>query len=153
MMQSFGWSGMGFKINGVKINTEKFIAVLKAANLTDCYGESISENFDEAYENCERDIYDTCREFDDIGLGIANIIVSILEKENNGLTLTGCDNYNGEQFVLYQPKYPWDIANNEFERTLTKSKLVDIFVDFISRITDNPVNEEIVQSYFVENCG
>lgn len=140
--------GIGFNIDdGLFINDDKLIAAIDGSHLMDKYDET----FKEVYEECDKDINEACIEIDEYGLGMASVIARIIEERNPGLYLCACDDYNGNQYVMYQASYPWDMS--DFDKTLTKEKITDIFEEFINSITDTPIDRSIIGDCEVENGG
>jgi len=83
----------------------------------------------------------------DYGLGLPTLLQEVIE-EAEGISLTGCDNYDGEKFLLYEPKYPW--ACPQAEKDLTPETLKTIFEKYIHILTDWKVK---VCYHSVENGG
>lgn len=82
--------------------------------------------------------WDDYMEFDrDYYLGLATILQQVIE-EADGLCLTACDDSNGRTYLIYQPRYPWEIT--EKERDLTEDKLNELFSRYVSMLTDDPID-------------
>lgn len=79
--------------------------------------------------------------------GLATIIQNVIE-EAEGLKLTSCDDYDCNQYLLYQPSYPWTLSKAEM--TLTEEDVRLIFARYISILSDEPLE---VDYYSVENGG
>lgn len=77
--------------------------------------------------------------------GVAGIIEEVINEE---LPVVFADNYDGEQYILYCPNYPWNMG--EFQKNLTEEKVKDIFNKYVKILTDEPVK---VDYYDVENGG
>lgn len=67
--------------------------------------------------------------------GLAAIMCEVI-KETEGIELLVCDDFEGETYLIYSPNYPWNIP--EKERSLTKESLSDIYIKYLSVITDEP---------------
>lgn len=79
--------------------------------------------------------------------GMASILQDVI-LEAEGLILTACDNYDGSNYLLYMPSYPWHLQTNE--RSLTEETVRQIFAKYAS-ILSNEVLE--VDYQLVENGG
>ena len=79
--------------------------------------------------------------------GLAPILRFVIE-EVEGIGLIVCDDYNSNMYLLFGPRYPWNIT--ETEKTMTEEKLNDMFRKYISIISDDAVN---IDYYVVENGG
>lgn len=84
--------------------------------------------------------YDT-----DYELGLATILNEVIG-EAEGIALTACDDYNGKTYLLYQPKYPWELT--DAERGLTKKRVEEIFQRYVGILTDDfiPVGAQEVEN-------
>ena len=84
--------------------------------------------------------YDT-----DYDLGLATILREAIE-EAEGIPLTACDDYDGKAYLLYQPKYPWELT--DAERGLTKKRVEEIFQRYVGILTDDfvPVGAQEVEN-------
>lgn len=87
-------------------------------------------------------------EFDrDYYLGLATILQQVIE-EADGLCLTACDDSSGRTYLIYQPRYPWEITEKELD--LTEDKLNELFSRYVSILTDDPIE---IDAQEVENGG
>lgn len=101
-----------------------------------------------AEEDIESPTWDDYMAFDDAyDLGLATILKEVIQ-ENEGLELTACDEENGTAYLLYQPRYPWEMT--EQDKAVTKEYLQGIFRQYVMILTDTPV-ETCFQA--VENGG
>jgi len=79
-------------------------------------------------------------EFDqDFYCGIGALLAEVIREAEN-LDVVVCDGYNGDVYVLYGPKYPWQMENDE--KNLTKKKVKDIFNKYVGILTDEPIKVE-----------
>ncbi len=92
--------------------------------------------------------WDDYMEFDrDYYLGLATILQQVIE-EADGLCLTACDDSSGRTYLIYQPRYPWEITEKELD--LTEDKLNELFSRYVSILTDDPIE---IDAQEVENGG
>lgn len=87
-------------------------------------------------------------EFDqDFYLGLASILKEvILEAED--IELVACDNYEGEQYLLYPPDYPWNRGCRR--QLMTEEAVVELFQKYVSVLTDEMIE---IDYQSVENGG
>jgi len=87
-------------------------------------------------------------EFDqDFRLGLATILKEVI-LEAEGIELVACDSYDGMDYLLYCPSYPW--YQKSRKQLQTEEKAEALFRKYVSVLTD----EEIVIDYqSVENGG
>lgn len=76
--------------------------------------------------------------------GIAFVLYNVITE----LPVVYADSFDGDQYVLYSPGYPWTMQ--ESERSLSEKDVVKIFAKYVSILTDIPIN---VDYYNVENGG
>lgn len=81
------------------------------------------------------------------GYGIASIMAEVIGEADDVL-LTACDNYDGEQYLLYMPSYPWLLRANEF--SLTEERIRQIIEKYAAILSDEAVE---VGYESVENGG
>lgn len=81
--------------------------------------------------------WDDYMEFDqDYCLGLASILKDvILEREK--VELTACDDINGAKYLIYSPRYPWELKWRD--RWMTKERLKRIFKKYVAVLDDEPV--------------
>ena len=80
-------------------------------------------------------------------MGLATILQQVIE-EADGLCLTACDDSSGRTYLIYQPRYPWEITEKELD--LTEDKLNELFSRYVSILTDDPIE---IDAQEVENGG
>lgn len=92
--------------------------------------------------------YDDYMEFDqDFGLGLAAILKEvILEAEN--VELEACDSFEGKEYLLFCPDYPWNRKNQK--QLETEEDVAGIFKKYIPVLTDEPID---IDYQSVENGG
>lgn len=80
-------------------------------------------------------------------LGLATVLKEIIE-EREGIVLTACSDFDGNQYLLYTPEYPWQMS--ELEKKLREGDIQSLFVKYLSKITDETI---VVDYYGPENGG
>ena len=91
---------------------------------------------------------DDYMEFDqDFMLGFATILKKvILEAEN--VELEACDSFEGKDYLLFCPNYPWNRTGQK--QLKTETDVADIFKKYIPLLTDKPID---IDYQSVENGG
>ncbi|WP_300783022.1 hypothetical protein [uncultured Acetatifactor sp.] len=83
----------------------------------------------------------------DYRLGLATILKEvILEAEN--VELEACDSFEGKDYLLFCPNYPWNWKNQR--QLKTEADVADIFKKYIPVLTDEPID---IDYQSVENGG
>lgn len=83
----------------------------------------------------------------DFGLGLATILKEvILEAEN--VELVACDSFEGKDYLLFCPAYPWNRKNHK--ELKTQEAVGELFRKYISVLTDEPIQ---IDYQSVENGG
>ena len=78
--------------------------------------------------------YEDYMEYDQIFmLGLASLLSDVI-KEAEHIQFTACSDYEGNDYLIYMPSYPWELA--ESERRLTEDKIVEVLSRYISLLTD-----------------
>lgn len=79
--------------------------------------------------------------------GLAGIMREVI-LECEDIDFTACDDFDGIQYLLYEPIYPWQItAKNE---NLTSDKLSDIIKKYLKYLTDEEID---IDYYGAANGG
>ena len=61
-------------------------------------------------------------------------ILRMVILETEGVEFTACNNFSDQDFLLYEPIYPWGLT--EIDKTMTKEKLESILCKYLSMITE-----------------
>lgn len=64
---------------------------------------------------------------------IAEIALTGMIYEQEGLCITVCDDFDGSRYAIYESSYPWELR--EEEKNLTEKSVREIFEKYISVIT------------------
>jgi len=83
----------------------------------------------------------------DFYLGLATILKEVIE-EAEGIPITACDGEDSVAYVLYQPNYPWELADRE--RNLTEQQVAEIISRYVRVLTSEPIEIDYQE---VENGG
>lgn len=82
-------------------------------------------------------IYEDYLAYDDVCIcGLATILAGVIE-EAEGIVFSACTDFEGDQFLIYQPSYPWNLP--EAEASLTVEKLDEILMKYVAILTDEPI--------------
>ena len=93
-----------------------------------------------AQNGIEHPAYDDYMSFDDeYMLGLATILSRVIE-EVEQIHLTACDDYNGDDYLIYMPSYPWELSENEL--TLTEEQIEQVLSKYVSVLTDEAITIE-----------
>lgn len=95
--------------------------------------------------NAKNPTVDDFAEFGDYG--ISSLLEEVL-KEVEGIEFTSCENFDCECFLIYTPRYPWEITVKDL--SLTKEKIEEILKKYVSVLTDEKIDVEYQE---VENGG
>ncbi|MDD4509360.1 MAG: hypothetical protein PHY23_00345 [Oscillospiraceae bacterium] len=87
-------------------------------------------------------------EFDDDYHGELATILQAVIKEAEGLKLCYCDDFDGRDYLIFLPQYPW--SANEGTKDMTEERLTEIFTKYVAVLTDSPIK---VDYQSVENGG
>lgn len=86
--------------------------------------------------------------YDDVCMcGLASILSEAIE-EAEGIVFTACSDFDGVQYLIYQPSYPWERDGRE--RSLTKDQVEEILNRYVSILTDEEIE---IDDQSVENGG
>lgn len=128
--------GLGVRTSTIPTEDVKRLERLLA--LAPSYNECLQEYFETQGidEPSWKDYMDTDFDFQ---LGLPAILREVIE-EAEGIDLTACDNFDGDKFLLYEPKYPWNLPYAE--KDLTEDKLREMFEKYVRILTDEEVEVE-----------
>ena len=92
--------------------------------------------------------YEDYLAYDDVCIcGLAAILAEVNE-EAEGVVFSACTNFEGDQFLIYQPSYPWNLP--EAEGALTEERIDEILTKYVAILSDDPVE---IDYQSVENGG
>lgn len=145
-MSYYSWHnyGYGIQVDDIKINSVENLKKLIA--LAPKYEKQINEWFADC--NITNPTIDDYFDFDqDYNLGLATLLGKVIwEAEEIGFVY--CDDYDGNTFLIFAPRYPWNIT--EKEKNLTEKDVENIIRKYVNILTD----QEITIDYqAVENGG
>ena len=87
-------------------------------------------------------------EFDeDFHNNLASLMRMVIE-ETEKINLTSCDDFEGYDYLLYQPCYPWQMS--EVDRQLNQEKLDELFKRCFSIVTEDCIKLDYLEP---ENGG
>ena len=149
------WStvGFGFCVDDIKTTLDKALklAALNQETFDDLkrYIDDIREETGFTEENgySDEDItIDFIDEFEgNYGeMGLSTILREVISE----IPVVWADDFNGVNYILYCPNYPWNLE--ESEKDLTTEDVKNIFNKYIKILTDEPV---AIEGYSVENGG
>ena len=84
------------------------------------------------------DDYFKCMDSDESG-PIAVLLKEVI-KEAEGIECIACEDFNGKQFLLYPPVYPWLAVEVDFK--MTEESLREMFAKYAKVLTDRYINAE-----------
>ena len=144
-MSYYTWHTYGYGICTDEIETtaDKIEELLK-------FAPKLKNEMHEWFEDCDiiEPTIEDYEEFDQNWCGgIATILQSVII-EAEQIEFTYADDFNCARYLLYSPKYPWRMQNNE--NNLTEDDIANIFRKYISILTDKEI---IIDYQSVENGG
>ena len=82
--------------------------------------------------------------------GLAEILYEVI-KEVEKIELRVSSDFEGNDYLIYPPIYPWELANmDEKEKNLTEEKLNEIYSKYMHIVTDENLP---VEYHSIENGG
>lgn len=143
------WSidGFGFCVDDIKTTPKR---VLKLAALNEATLSDLREYLSDVYENGYKDEELTMEDFDEFEgtygeLGLSTILRDVIGQE---IPIDWADDFDGYDYILYCPTYPWNLQ--EREKNLTSDSIKEIFEKYIKILTDEPITITYCR---VENGG
>lgn len=136
--------GYGFCLSGLEeIPAERIQELLVAAPK---FADKIKQRLSES--GIEEPDYDDYVDYDqDFMLGMATILKEVI-MEAEGIEFTACEDYDGKQYLIYEPSYPWQVTKEELG--LTEERIYRMLLKYIHMLTDQ---EPDVDYQSVENGG
>lgn len=147
-MSTESWNIYGYGVCISKMKKRPTLKRLKALlSLAPGVEADVKAHFKE--HGIKRPSYDDYMEYDQTYmLGLATIIKEvILEAED--IDFTACDNYERDQYLVFEPVYPWRITRDK-EKSLTEESIDEILHRYLSVLTDEYMD---VDYQDVSNCG
>lgn len=139
--------GIGFCVDDIETNPER---LLKLAAMKPDVLKDVREYLDSIFDGEEyKDEELTMEDFDDLeGDFCERGVTYVLYKVIDEIRVVFADDYNGTQYILYCPHYPWNMSDSE--KDLKYDDIVNIFTKYIKILTDKPV---VIDHQCVENGG
>ena len=148
-MSYHSWTtyGIGFCVDDIKTNPER---LLKLVAMNSDVLKEVREYLDDIFDGEEYTDEDlTMEDFDELEgdyceRGVTYVLYHVIDE----IEVVFADDYNGTQYILYCPHYPWNMSDKE--KNLKYEDVVDIFTKYIKILTDKPVE---IDHQAVENGG
>ena len=141
--------GFGVRVDDIKTTPKR---LLKLAACKPKLLKKVRDYLNDGYTEEYKEEALTMDDFNDLdggsycGRGVSYILYNVIPKDK--LNVIYCDDYNGYQYILYTPSFPWGLT--EYERNLTEDTAREIFAKYIKILTDEPVT---IGYYMAENGG
>ncbi len=146
------WSTNGYGIctDGINTTEERLLQLIKMAPSFAAGYIEWAESTNGEGEFIEEATLEELLEWeDDYGyVGLAPIMRAVLEEKEN-ICFVVAENFNGVQYLLFEPFYPWSVVSPE-ENDATKEGIAEILRKYVRVLTDEPID---VEYYSVENGG
>jgi hypothetical protein len=137
------WStyGLGFRVDDINTTPER---VLKLAGLNAATKIDLELHIRNNDEELTMDLIDDFEgAFGERGLSC--ILREVIEME---MPIVWVDDFDGVNYILYCPSFPWNLK--ESEKNLTEESVKNILKKYIKILTDEPID---IYYYSVENGG
>ena len=140
-------NGYGMCIDDIETTAEK---LLKLASMDKDVLKDVREYLDRIYPNGYNDEDLTLDDFNELEgdyceNGIAYVLYQVI---SNNFPIEFAYDYNGTQYILYTPTYPWFMTDTD--KILTKEDVENMFKKYVKILTDEDIN---IDYYSVENGG
>lgn len=140
------WHNYGYGIctDSLDISSvEQITALLDAAP---CLKKRMAEWLES--EKIQNPTVEDYLEYDQAGnYGIATILAEAIQ-EVEGIIFTACNDYDGKNYLIYQPSYPWYLRENE--RDITEEQIEQILRKYVSLLVETELDIDYQE---VENGG
>lgn len=83
----------------------------------------------------------------DYGLGLATVLQEVLREREN-IEFRACDDFDGNQYLLFEKCYPWQMS--DLEKSLKEEDIKSLLIKYLSQITDEDIE---IDYQSVENGG
>ena len=84
-------------------------------------------------EKIEKPTLENYFEFDEENLGLPTLLKEVIF-ELEGIDLTACEDLNNRQYLLYEPKYPWNMTT--IDCFMTPERLSNLYRKYLKIISD-----------------
>lgn len=140
--------GYGICVDNIKTTTNKIIDFI-------CLAHGYKQEFENDIDMNIEDLRDTptdefIYEYSQDVHRLAGHIAGVVE-ELYGVKLTPCQKYAGGDYVVFEPKYTWDMTKEE--KKLTEGDLKQLFKDCIKHLTDQTLDELEYDYHSIEDGG
>lgn len=126
------WITYGYGVRTDNIKVKSLEALQNLIALAPLAKEDFKNWFEE--NNIESPTIEDYYEYDENdGCHLAAILRMVI-LETEGVEFTACNNFSDQDFLIYEPIYPWGLT--EIDKTMTKEKLESILCKYLSMITE-----------------
>lgn len=143
------WHNYGIGINVDKIETT-VCKIKSLISLAPEYTQKFSKYVDDWKNISVEEITDIASDMDCGYYGLAPILQNVISEKENIIMLS-CNDFDGNNFLIFEPVYPWEITDNE--KTLTEESLKALFEKYIKILTDQSLEDLDYDRQQVENGG
>ena len=127
------WITYGYGVRTDNIKVKSLEALQNLIALAPLAKEDFKNWFEE--NNIESPTIEDYYEYDDNDGCHLAAILSMVIKETEGVEFTACNNFSDQDFLLYEPIYPWWLT--QIDKTMTREKVECIIHKYLSMLTDN----------------
>lgn len=145
IMSFESWHTYGYGICVSDIKERSVERLKKLLALAPSYQKEIQEWLDEC-EIADPTFDDFLNYDQDYYMGMATILKDVVW-ESEGVKLEACDDFEGKDYLLYGPSYPWNCVGR---RLKTEEEAEELFRKYVSILTDEPIE---IGYQSVENGG
>lgn len=140
------WHNYGYGICTDNLNISAVEQITALLDIAPCLKQRMAEWLESV--NVTKPSVEDYLDYDQTGCyGIAAILVeAILEAE--GISFTACNDYDGKNYLIYQPSYPWQLRENE--KDLTEERIDQILCKYVSLLVESELD---ISYQEVENGG
>lgn len=139
--------GYGFRFSDLKGYTSESIGRL--LRLAPDFEKKIQEDF--KANGITNPTVKDYEEYDcDYDMGVGHLLREVI-METEGISMTLCDDFDCNRYLLYEPSYPWSMPTGE--RNLTLEELQTILQHYVSALKPENLSEIDYDYQSVENCG
>ena len=132
------WTDYGYGVCTSELKKElevnKIIELVKLApRLYSDMQDDIKTNgmYEESYEI----LTDFVDNYSDVGYGGLATILQAVIKEQEGIELYVCDDFDGKNYLIYPPIYPWQMYTQK-ESLLTEKGIAEMIGKYLHIVTD-----------------
>lgn len=151
--QVYSNNGYGTEIHYGKITAERFIAFMRNHKALKDFYDTFEQT--ELNDMIDEDVVAVSHEYEGSNCcmyGIMSMLADVICDEKN-IALCACDDFDGREYLLYIPYYPWATLTSEEKAIKSEEDIVNFIAPYLTELYGEEVSPDEFGYCEVANGG